>query len=81
MKLNLFLNSSKISLNHLPSVEVNDCKLEPEEIKNLLADSFSYQNKKKTEKLKEKIPSSSIPWDVIDTCSEDSDEEIDCANK
>lgn len=66
-----------------PSLETeqNFTKLEPEEIKKMLADSFSYHNKKKTEKLEEKIPSSSIPWDVIDTCSEDSDEEVFCANK
>jgi len=82
MNLDLFLNSSKLPLiNHLPSFGPNGNKREPEEIKNLLSDSFSYHNKKKTEKLEEKIPSSSIPWDVIDTCSEDSDEEVICANK
>ena len=47
----------------------------------MLADSFCYHNRKKTEKFDEKIPSSSIPWDVIDTCSEDSDEEVFCGDK
>ena len=47
----------------------------------MLADSFCYHNKKKTEKLEEKSPSSSIPWDVIDTDSEDSEEQVFCQDK
>jgi len=78
--LELFLNSSKLPLMHdLP--QQNVIKQEPEEIKKMLADSFCYHNKKKTEKLEEKIPSSSIPWDVIDTDSEDSEEQVFCQDK
>ena len=78
--LELFLNSSKLPLMHdLP--QQNVIKHEPEEIKKMLADSFCYHNKKKTEKLEEKIPSSSIPWDVIDTDSEDSEEQVFCQDK
>lgn len=50
MNLHLFLNSSKLPIQYeSPSLEEDQtfCKQEPEEIKKMLADSFSYHNKKK----------------------------------